>query len=170
MGVPRPVTPLVGLNKNLRLIDRNHKSFVFVGSYPDENKIHTAYSTDKSKMIGSFITRPVLVLTQTNNGYYQIKELAQNTFLFVGSAEDENGNHFLSSVKEENAGSKEEFFQKTSMVLEEADGGFRIKDKNFNCYWFVGNGVDTSNDHTVYASLKKDDEFSIRTIFDVEYI
>lgn len=159
-------------NSQVKFFDRNHQSHLFVGNSVTEND-HQVYSCQQ-KLFNpqNFPKRTAFVITQTQDGYYQIMDSDHQAFLFVGNGLDNGGDHTVWACPQNKWKDYNDFMFRTSFSFITADGGVRILDRKHNSYIFVGNS-DDGGDHTLYSVPvtkfnQNTNEWAKRTVFAIE--
>jgi len=166
------ITPVVPVNRNIKFFDVNHNTFCFVGN-SETGGDHQVYGCKQEGFqIQNFHKRTPLVITQTNEGYFQIKDVDHQAFLYVGNDLDNGGDHTIWACAQQNWKDYNDFMFRTSWSLVPAENGFwRFLDRKHNSYMFVGNSND-GGDHTFYSvpTAKFNNnpgEWAKRTLFDL---
>jgi len=165
---------VVPTNKNVKLYDRNHNTFVFVGNGKQDND-HTVYSCPQNNFQGqNFQPRTNLLFLPTNDGCYQIMDQDHQAFFFVGNSKDTGGDHTVYASPQKFWSDYNNFIQRTAFSFVPAEYGcYRILDKNHSSYVFVGNSTD-AGDHTLYSvPISKynsnPNEWMRRTLFEIKF-
>lgn len=160
-------------NSEIRIFDKNHESHMFVGHNTTESD-HQVYSCQRLIFNpDSFLVRTKFSITSTQDGYYQIMDSEHQAFLFVGKDLDDGGDHIVWACPQNSWKDYNDFMLRTSFSIVAAEeGGYRILDRNYNSYLFVGNSEEMG-DHTVYSVPvdkfnQNPSEWARRTVFAIE--
>ena len=161
-------------NKPVKLYDRNHSTFLFIGNQTQDND-HTAYGCKETGFQSqNFGPRTSFTIIPVNGGVYQIRDDDHQAYLFIGNSMDNGGDHTVYASPQKCWKDYNDFMFRTSfsIVPDQYGGGYRFLDKKHNSYIFVGNG-NNGGDHTLYSVPvnkfnSNPNEWNKRTVFDIK--
>jgi ribosomal protein L27 len=146
---------------------------MFVGNATDNAGDHTLYSCRQDGFAEeNFVRRTTFVIIPTNEGYVQIYDTDHKAYLFVGHGQDNGGDHTVYACPDGTWKNNDDFLKRTAWSFVPVESGFRLQDRDHNCFIFVGNGND-GGDHTLYAVPQEkfnenSPEWHGRTCFDIQ--
>lgn len=165
-------------NGCVRILDKNHGCYLFVGNGKDEGGDHTVYAVSQdtfSKNSSHWAPRTLWFLEGANfllvNTAMRLSDSDKKTFLFVGNGKDSDGDHTVYASPQNNF-QTQNFAKRTPVRLIPSNNGlFQIVDEDKQAYFFVGNGTDSDGDRTVFAKPQSNwtnyNDFLKRTSFTV---